>query len=93
VNQAAVLPQVCVYAVSPTSVKMGKNGDSKSVKVTTSSGCAWTASSNTSWISVDPTSGTGTGNVTITAAKNNGAKRTGSVTVAGQTVTVEQDGA
>jgi Putative binding domain, N-terminal/Viral BACON domain len=93
VNQTAALPQTCTYSVSPTNVKMGKGGDSKSVKVTTSSGCAWTASSNTSWISVDPGSGTGTGNVTITAAKNTGGKRTGSATVAGQTVTVEQDGA
>ena len=93
VNQAAALPQTCAYSVSPGNLKMGKNGDSKSVKVTTSSGCAWTASSNASWISVDPGGGTGTGNVTVSVPKNNGGKRTGSVTVAGQTVTVEQDGA
>jgi hypothetical protein len=93
VNQAAVLAPACTYSVSPDNVKIGKNGDDKSIKVQTASGCAWTASSNTSWISISGGSGTGNGNVTISVGKNNGGKRNGSVTVAGQSVTVEQDGA
>jgi Putative binding domain, N-terminal len=87
-----VLAPACTYAVSPTNVKMGKGGDTKSVKVTTASGCPWTTSSNASWITVS-SGGSGNGTVDITVPKNNGGKRTGSVTVAGQTVTVEQDGA
>jgi hypothetical protein len=93
VNQAAVLAPACTYSVSPDNVKVGKNGDDKSIKVQTSAGCAWTAKSNTSWISISGASGTGNGNVTISVSKNNGGKRNGSVTVAGQSVTVEQDGA
>jgi hypothetical protein len=95
VNQAAVLSPTCTYAVSPTNIKVGKDGGNKSIKVTTTNGCAWTASSNTSWITVTAgAGGSGTGNVSISVSKNiDRNKRTGTLTVAGQTVTVEQDGA
>jgi hypothetical protein len=94
VNQAAAVPApTCTYNVSPTNVKMGRGGDTKSVKVDTTAGCSWTASSNTSWITITSgSSGTGDGNVSVTASSNTtGAKRTGSLTVAGRTITVEQD--
>jgi all-beta uncharacterized protein/BACON domain-containing protein len=96
VNQAAVLSTpTCSYKVSPTDVKVGKDGGSKSIKVDTSTGCGWTASSNASWISISSgASGSGDGNVSIAVSRNTDKnKRTGTVTVAGQSVTVEQDGA
>lgn len=98
VNQAAALPSppapTCTYKV-PDNVKVGKDGGSKSIKVDTSNGCNWTASSNASWIAITSgASGSGDANVTFSVARNTDRnKRTGTLTVAGQTVTVEQDGA
>jgi hypothetical protein len=61
--------------------------------VTTTAGCAWTATSNASWITItNGASGTGTGTVMFTVAVNLGGSRTGTLTVAGQTATVQQAG-
>ena len=62
-----------------------------SVGVTAGSACAWTAASNAEWITVTGGSrGTGNGTVSFTAAANTGAPRSGTLTVAGQTFTINQ---
>ena len=64
-----------------------------SVTVTIPAGCAWTASTATPWFTiVSGTSGTGPGTVSISPAANTSAPRVGSLTVAGQIVTVYQAG-
>ena len=64
------------------------------MSVTTSAACTWTATSNASWITVTGgASGTGSGSVTYTAAANDGAARTGTLTIAGSTLTVTQPAA
>ena len=81
----------CSYAVSPTVRNIAGGGGSSSTAVSTTSGCTWTAASNSSWITI--TSGasrTGSGNVNFTIAPNQGAARNGTLTVAGRTVTVSQ---
>jgi hypothetical protein len=84
----------CSYSVSPTSQTIAVGGGTASTGVTTGSGCAWSATSQASWITITAgTSGTGTGSVTYSVAANPGtATRTGTLTVAGQTVTVTQQG-
>ena len=70
-------------------------GGSQSAAVTTASGCNWTGVSNsTSWITVtNGSSGTGDGTVTYNvAARTQQTSRTGTLTIAGQTVTVTQSG-
>jgi hypothetical protein len=68
----------------------------QTVTVTTASAtCTWRAvSNNTDWLTVtSPISGTGTGpgNVTYSITANNtGAQRTGTITIGGQTFTVDQ---
>jgi all-beta uncharacterized protein len=55
-------------------------------------GCAWTAQSNVSWITITSgasSSGNGTATFSV-AANNNGLARTGTITVAAATVTVTQ---
>jgi hypothetical protein len=62
------------------------------VNVNTSSGCAWDATSNAAFIGVSG-GGTGSGSVTLTIASNAAPPylaRTGTATVAGQSVTVNQ---
>ncbi len=90
VTQQAVLP--CVYVVKPTSKDVGKGGSNGvDIDVTTTPNCAWTATSNAAWITVTSgASGTGSGKVRFAVANNNGADRDGTLTVAGQTVTVHQ---
>jgi hypothetical protein len=82
----------CAWVVSPTSHSVTAAGGSRSSSVTTTTGCAWTATSNASWLTVTTgASGTASGTVTFAAAANTVASpRTGTLTVAGQTVTITQ---
>lgn len=88
VNQA-VAP--CSYRVSPLEVKVDEDRQVARIQVETASTCSWTAVSNTPWISVvNNASGTGSGEVWISIGENDGKNRNGTVTVAGQTVQVQQ---
>jgi Putative binding domain, N-terminal/Viral BACON domain len=81
----------CVYSVTPTSVTVAAIGGPSAVSVTTGTSCSWTATSNVAWITVTSgASGSGIGGVNYTVATNTGVARTGTMTVAGQTVTFSQ---
>ena len=84
----------CSYAISPTSSSVAATGGSKTVQVTTTSVCDWTAASNASWISITAgSSGRGSGSVSYSVAANtSSSSRTGTLTIAGQTHTVTQAG-
>jgi hypothetical protein len=87
-------PTTCTFSLSSTSASMGASGGASSVTVTTGSTCAWTGVSNASWITATGgTSVTGPGAFAFTvAAAPDSTARTGTLTVAGQTVTVAQQG-
>lgn len=55
-----------------------------------SQGCTWNATSGANWINVAPASGSGNGSITLSVGVNSGPARTGTVTVASQTVSIEQ---
>lgn len=85
-------PPPCSYSISPTSASFKEEGGAGSISVSTSSACAWTATSNASWIAIiSGASGTGNGTVRYTVSGNGGDKRRGTITVAGETFTVNQD--
>ena len=67
-------------------------GESESVTVTSPTGCAWTAASTASWLTVTSgASGSGNGTVALSVAANTATTaRTGTATIAGQTFTVNQ---
>lgn len=67
--------------VSAPSVAFTASGGSSPVTVT--SNVAWTVAANQTWISLNPTSSSNNGMITITAAANTGAARSGVVTVSG----------
>jgi len=82
----------CNYSLSQNNVTMEKAGGTGTVSVNTQSGCAWTAVSNVSWITITggPT-GTGNGTVNFTVAANTtGNDRNGTLTIAGRTFTVTE---
>jgi len=90
VNQAAVVT-TCTNSLNPTSASIVAGGGSGTLNVTASSGCAWTAQSNATWISIaSGASGSGNGSLGYLVATNTGAARSGTLTVAGQTFTVNQ---
>ena len=81
----------CSYALSTTNLGTGASGGLNSVVVTAGAGCLWTSSSNVGWISINSgNSGSGNGTVSCTVVPNSGPARSGTLTVAGQTVAVNQ---
>lgn len=88
-----ILPSACAFDVTPTTQEfdeLGGDGNA-TVKVISGSSCAWTASTETSWITITSgASGTGDGAITYAVGPNSGAARTGTVTIAGKTLTVKQ---
>jgi uncharacterized delta-60 repeat protein len=82
----------CQYNISPPQDFTSKGGRGR-IRVTVSDGCAWQVASNAPWLTLTSASnGAGTGNITFSVDSNSGAYRTGTLTVAGQTVTVQQKG-
>ena len=85
--------ETCSFSISPTSAAYPSSGGNGSVSVTTSIGCSWSALSNAGWITVSSSgSGSGNGSVNYSVAVNSTASpRTGTLTVAGQTVSITQE--
>ena len=83
----------CTYAISPTNASFLQGGGGASVAVTAPLGCAWTAASNASWITISGgASGSGNGTVTYSVSAYIGKpkNRNGTMTIAGQTFSVKQ---
>ena len=88
------VPSACTYSISPTSASFTSSGGTGSVSVTTQSGCAWTASSAASWMSITSgASGTGSGTMNYSVAANTGtSSQTAASSVAGLAFTVTEAG-
>ena len=84
---------VCTYSISRTSQSFTSDGGNGVIEVTSRNGCNWTATRSDPWITINSgTPGNGNGAVSFTVAPNpTPAARTGTLTVAGQTVTLTQD--
>ena len=83
----------CTYSINATSQTLNKNAQKgKDIAVSTSATCAWTATSNDSWITItSAASDSGNGTVKWTVSQNNtNNTRIGTMTIAGQTFTVTQ---
>jgi hypothetical protein len=83
----------CTYSVTPSTLAVAPTGGPAIFNVSTADSCTWTAVSNASWISVMPAlppGRTGSRSADLTIRPNDGPPRTGSLTIAGQTVTVTQ---
>jgi hypothetical protein len=89
-----ISPTNSLLKASPTVTPFGVVPITGAVAVTTSlSRCSWNATSNDSWIAITAgISGTGDGTVSYSLSTNTGGHRTGTMTIAGQTFTVNQRG-
>ncbi|HMQ05498.1 MAG TPA: choice-of-anchor Q domain-containing protein [Pyrinomonadaceae bacterium] len=86
-----VASRICNYSV-PSNAFVPAESGTHSVQVTASNGCAWTASSNAAWITITAgANGSGTGTVTYSVTANpTSAPRSGTLSIAGNTLTVSQ---
>jgi hypothetical protein len=82
----------CTFSLSGSGQAFTATGGSGNVTVTTSTGCAWSATSSESWLTVvGGASGTGAGVVMYRVAANtSGQARAASLSIGGQTFTVNQ---
>ena len=80
------------FALATTNLLEGSTAGSDSVVLAANG--AWTATTNTSWLHLSAAnlSGTGSANVIFTFDTNPGATRMGTLTIAGQTLTITQAG-
>jgi hypothetical protein len=80
----------CTYTLTPASRTLTGAGGSGTITVGTSSGCAWAASTNQSWITVSG-NGTASGSASYTVQPNTtGANRTGAISLGTQVFAVIQ---
>ncbi|MGD0486915.1 MAG: fibronectin type III domain-containing protein [Syntrophorhabdales bacterium] len=88
------VPSACTYSISPTSGSFAASGGTGSVSVTTKTGCAWTAASAASWMTITSGgSGTGSGTVRYSLAANTTTSSlTAASTIAGRAFTVTEAG-
>jgi len=67
-------------------------GGSQTANISTAADCAWTATSNAPWIAIgSPASGSGNASVRLDVQANTDAARSGTATIAGKLVTINQD--
>lgn len=92
VTQAGV---PCTYAVSPVSQAVVRAGGPVTFSVTAPTGCTWTASEASTWLSITTgAAGSGNGSVTFSvAASTSTTSRSATATIAGRTVTLTQPAA
>jgi len=86
--------QTCSYSIDPVSKSATSAGREDAVNVTAPNGCEWTATSNANWITLT-SAGSGSGNGVVTyLVRDNfaSAPRTGTISIAGHTFTVTQEG-
>ncbi|MDQ3748704.1 MAG: S8 family serine peptidase [Acidobacteriota bacterium] len=94
VSRALQNQTVCNFSLSQNSVFVANlSGGNFSVNVTAPTNCDFSAVSNASWINVtNGNPGSGNSTVSFLVVANNGAVRTGTIMIAGQTFTVSQQG-
>jgi uncharacterized protein (TIGR03437 family) len=86
--------QSCSYSLSSSSQSFSGAGGQGTVNVVTSSGCGWSAASNAGFVAItSATTGTGSSSVSYAVSANSGPARTGTLSIAGQTFTVNQSAA
>ena len=87
INQAAE----CRYRVAPATADVAAAGETVNVQVQTEAACEWLAATDAAWIRLTGgAAGKGDGAITLAVAANSGATRSGTIRVAGHTVTVTQ---
>ena len=87
-------PPIRSFIISPSNAFHPSSGGDGNINVIAPNGCAWTASSSASWITIrSGAAHAGNGLVNYQVAANAGSERSAVITVGGQTFIVKQAGA
>jgi hypothetical protein len=93
-GQRTVISQqaaICHWTVSPVEMVIGPEGGEKTVKLATEEFCSWAMSPSQPWIAIAPDlAGTGSAELTLRIARNEGDERSAIVEVPGGTISVRQ---
>jgi hypothetical protein len=85
------VPPTCTPTVTPTTIDVSSVATTRTLQLVLGATCAWTATSAAPWVTItSPLTGTGNATIAVAIAPNTGAARNGTLTVAGQPVTVRQ---
>jgi C1A family cysteine protease len=86
--------QPCEYGIYPSGQTFASSGGTGSISITATSGCTWTASDDTDWITINSdSSGTGDGALDYSVDSNPDTNsRTGIINAAGKTFSITQSG-
>lgn len=82
----------CVYSLASPSASVPVEGSTGMVGLTTDAGCPWNVTSSATWVTVATDTGTGPATLSYTVAANTTTARTATLSVNGQTFTVNQAG-
>jgi len=95
VDQVQFTPSTaCAFTLSATTASHGADSSTGFVSVAAAAGCAWNVINTNAWVAIaSGASGSGDGLVHYVLAANPAGNRTGAITVAGQTFTINQLGA
>jgi len=81
----------CAFEVSPEVIDIDGAGGTRTITVTTTTGCAWTVATDDRWLTViEGVSGAGSGIARIEIAANPGENRVGTLSIGGRQVTIHQ---
>ena len=83
-------PAPCHYTISAPSDPLPGTGGAAVVDLRTHSACNWTASTDASWVTLNPSSGRGDTAIRIEAGPNTGNDRAATVTIGGDRLVVRQ---
>ena len=84
----------CAASLSTMSVRAPAGGGDYSIAVSTGPACGWTATTTLPWVTLWATHGTASGSLPFQVQANSStSSRSGIISIAGQAVTVSQDGA
>lgn len=91
VRRLAALPEALTggYSISPSSDSASAGGGGGTISLSVPS---WTATSDSTWLTVSPTTGTGNATLSWSAAPNAGPARTATLTIADKVFTLSQAG-
>ena len=91
-STAALNGSSCAASVAGVPTWVPGEGGRYPLTVTAAAGCAWTATSDVTWATVSPVSGSGTGSAMLAVTQNPqvGNGRSATLTIAGQRVHVTQ---
>lgn len=91
-GQTFTVTQVrCSAILTPATQAVSALGGAFTVSLATQIGCQWQAVESLNWVSVNnPDNGTGSAAVSYTVSANLGGARTGTISIAGETLRINQ---